>query len=149
MGRGREKEEESKQTRRIYIISSLFFTIPTSSPRVPMNSLGTEGFPMCSPCCYKQHILSNTGLVCAMSLLVTGGPLGIFAHYSESFLHFSFLGRTHQPPQNSVKYLPSMLRLCQVRLCISLRCLTYSLPRPAALPENGYYGTEYKASDAV
>lgn len=114
----RKREEESKQARRIYIISSLFFITPTSSPRVPMNSLGTEGFDLCSPCCYKQHILSNTGLICAMPLLITGGPLGIFAHYSELFLYFSFLGRTHWPPQNIVKYLPSMSRLCQVRLCI-------------------------------
>lgn len=114
----RKREEESKQARRIYIISSLLFIIPTSSPRVPVNSLGTGGFDLCSPCCYKQHILSNTGLVCEIPSSTSGGPLGIFAHYSELFLYFFFLGRTHQPSQNVVKYLPSVSRLCQVRLCI-------------------------------
>lgn len=118
MGKGREKEEASKQARRIYAISRLFFNIPTSSPRVPVNSLGTGGFDLCSPCCYKQHILSNTGLVCATPLLNTGRPLRIFVHYFELFLYFSFLGRTHWQQQNIVKYLPAVSRLCQVRLCI-------------------------------
>lgn len=118
MGKGRQKEEESKQARRIYIISRLIFNIPTSSPRVPVNSLRTGRFDLCSPCCYKQHILSSTGLVCAIPLLTTGGPLGIFVHCFELFLYFSFLGKTHWQPQNTMKYLPSMSRLCQVRLCI-------------------------------
>lgn len=139
----RKRAEESKHARRIYIISSLFFNIPTSSPRVPVNSLGTGGFDLQAAHSF-QH---RTGLC---------NPLVNYWWATPNFCSLFWIVSVFLlPGENS----PATTKHCQIfAFCVrnlsrqalhffSFRCLTFKVPCLMLLPFQRMVTMALKARD--